>query len=124
MKSTNASPTAVSYLASQHALNLLADGEDANLQSQLYTARQMVTELAGMDASLSGVLTMLEEAAIQVSEASDELRHYCDRLDLDPNRCMSLSSVFQTDFAGTQTPCQSGSTAAISSGIAGRTATA
>jgi DNA repair protein RecN (Recombination protein N) len=41
---------------SQHALNLLADGEDANLQSQLYTARQMVTELAGMDASLSGVL--------------------------------------------------------------------
>ncbi|MDU7134390.1 MAG: DNA repair protein RecN, partial [Enterobacteriaceae bacterium] len=75
---------------SQHALNLLADGEDANLQSQLYNARQMVTELAGMDASLSGVLTMLEEAAIQVSEASDELRHYCDRLDLDPNRLYEL----------------------------------
>lgn len=75
---------------SQHALNLLADGEDANLQSQLYTARQMVTELAGMDASLSGILNMLEEAAIQVSEASDELRHYCDRLDLDPNRLYEL----------------------------------
>ncbi len=75
---------------SQHVLNLLADGEDANLQSQLYTARQMVTELAGMDASLSGILNMLEEAAIQVSEASDELRHYCDRLDLDPNRLYEL----------------------------------
>ncbi len=75
---------------SQHALNLLADGEDANLQSQLYTARQMVTELAGMDTSLSDVLTMLEEAAIQISEASDELRHYCDRLDLDPNRLYEL----------------------------------
>ena len=75
---------------SQHALNLLADGEDANLQSQLYTARQMVIELASMDTSLSGVLTMLEEAAIQVSEASDELRHYCDRLDLDPNRLYEL----------------------------------
>ncbi len=24
---------------------------------------------------------MLEEAAIQISEASDELRHYCERLD-------------------------------------------
>jgi DNA repair protein RecN (Recombination protein N) len=33
---------------------------------------------------------MLEEAAIQVSEASDELRHYCDRLELDPNRLYEL----------------------------------
>lgn len=75
---------------SQHALSLLADGEEANLQSQLYTARQLVGELAGMDASLSGVLDMLEEAAIQLSEASDELRHYCDKLDLDPNRLFEL----------------------------------
>ena len=75
---------------SQHALNLLADGDEANLQSQLYTARQLVGELAGMDARLSGVLDMLEEAAIQLSEASDELRHYCDKLDLDPNRLFEL----------------------------------
>ena len=33
---------------------------------------------------------MLDEAAIQVSEASDELRHYCERLDLDPNRLYEL----------------------------------
>ena len=43
-----------------------------------------------MDGKLSGVLEMLEEAAIQLSEASDELRHYCDRLDLDPNRLFEL----------------------------------
>ena len=75
---------------SQHALNVLADGEDVNLQSQLYSARQLLTELTGMDTRLSGVLEMLEEAAIQISEASDELRHYCDRLDLDPNRLYEL----------------------------------
>lgn len=75
---------------SQHALNVLADGEDTNLQSQLYTARQLLGELAGMDERLSGVLDMLEEAAIQISEASDELRHYCDRLELDPNRLYEL----------------------------------
>lgn len=75
---------------SQQALTLLADGEDVNLQSQLYSARQLVRELTGMDAKLSGVLDMLEEAAIQLSEASDELRHYCDRLDLDPNRLFEL----------------------------------
>ncbi|VFT20483.1 DNA repair protein RecN [Klebsiella pneumoniae] len=47
-----------------------------------------------MDSKLSGVLDMLEEAAIQLSEASDELRHYHDRLDLDPNRLFELSNGF------------------------------
>jgi hypothetical protein len=46
-------------------LTVLADGEEANLQSQLYTAKQLVSELVGMDSKLSGVLDMLEEAAIQ-----------------------------------------------------------
>ena len=75
---------------SQQALAIMADGEDVNQQSQLYTAKQLVSELAGMDGKLSGILDMLEEATIQLSEASDELRHYCDRLDLDPNRLFEL----------------------------------
>ncbi|QHM72103.1 DNA repair protein RecN [Mixta intestinalis] len=75
---------------SQQALHLLADGDDSNLQSLLYTARQMMGELVSMDEKLGSVLNMLEEAAIQISEASDELRHYCDRLDLDPNRLYEL----------------------------------
>ncbi|WP_336709314.1 MULTISPECIES: DNA repair protein RecN [unclassified Cedecea] len=75
---------------SQQALDVLADGEESNLQSQLYTVRHLMGELVGMDNKLSGVLDMLEEAAIQISEASDELRHYCDRLDLDPNRLYEL----------------------------------
>ncbi len=79
----------------------MADGEDANLQSQLYTAKQLVSELIGMDSKLSGVLDMLEEATIQIAEASDELRHYCDRLDLDPNRLFELETAhLKTDFAG------------------------
>ncbi|MCU5773916.1 DNA repair protein RecN [Erwiniaceae bacterium BAC15a-03b] len=75
---------------SQQALQLLADGDDSNLQSLLYRTRQMMSELITMDDKLSGVFSMLEEAAIQISEASDELRHYCDRLDLDPNRLFEL----------------------------------
>jgi DNA repair protein RecN (Recombination protein N) len=84
---------------SQQALTLLADGEDVNLQSQLYSARQLVGELTSMDAKLSGVLDMLEEAAIQLSEASDELRHYCDRLDLDPNRLFELEQRISRQIA-------------------------
>ncbi|MCT2386386.1 DNA repair protein RecN [Erwinia pyrifoliae] len=75
---------------SQRTLLMLADGEDNNLQSQLYSARQLMSELIEMDDKLSGVFSMLEEAAIQIGEASDELRHYCDRLDLDPNRLHEL----------------------------------
>ncbi|WP_279051232.1 DNA repair protein RecN [Cedecea davisae] len=75
---------------SQQALDVLADGEECNLQNQLHTVRHLMGELVGMDDKLSGVLGMLEEAAIQLSEASDELRHYCDRLDLDPNRLHEL----------------------------------
>ncbi|MEB8194669.1 DNA repair protein RecN [Raoultella terrigena] len=74
----------------QHALTVMADGEEANLQSQLYAAKQLVGELVGMDSKLSNVLDMLEEASIQLSEATDELRHYNDRLDLDPNRLFEL----------------------------------
>lgn len=84
---------------SQLALDILADGENDNLQSQLYTARQLMSELAGLDIKLSGVLDMLEEAAIQISEASDELRHYCDRLDLDPNRLYELEQRISRQIA-------------------------
>ncbi|MGE9552280.1 DNA repair protein RecN [Erwinia amylovora] len=75
---------------SQQALMLLADGEDTTLQNQLYNAQQLLSELVAMDDKLSGVCTLLDEAAIQISEASDELRHYCERLDLDPNRLHEL----------------------------------
>lgn len=83
----------------QQALDILADGENENLQSQLYTARQLMSELAGLDSKLSGVLDMLEEAAIQISEASDELRHYCERLDLDPNRLYELEQRISRQIA-------------------------
>lgn len=84
---------------SQQALSILADGEGSDLQSQLYSVRQLMTELVGLDDKLSGVLDMLEEAAIQISEASDELRHYCDRLDLDPNRLYELEQRISRQIA-------------------------
>ncbi|WP_419246096.1 DNA repair protein RecN [Serratia sp. NFX21] len=75
---------------SQQTLQLLADNEENNMLSQLYNAKHLLLELVGMDEKLSGLLDMLEEASIQISEASDELRHYADRMDLDPNRLQEL----------------------------------
>lgn len=84
---------------SQQALMLLADGEEKTLLNQLYTAQQLLNELLSMDDKLSGVSSMLDEASIQLSEASDELRHYCERLDLDPNRLYELEQRLSRQIA-------------------------
>ena len=84
---------------SQQALQLLADSDDNTLNSLLYTAREMISELTSLDEKLNGVHNLLEEAAIQLSEASDELRHYCDSLDLDPNRLYELEKRISRQIA-------------------------
>ncbi|MFV9688576.1 DNA repair protein RecN [Pantoea sp. KXB45] len=84
---------------SQQALQLLADSDDNNLHSLLYSAREMIAELTSLDEKLNGVHNLLEEAAIQLSEASDELRHYCDSLDLDPNRLYELEQRISRQIA-------------------------
>ncbi|MGE1069276.1 DNA repair protein RecN [Pantoea agglomerans] len=84
---------------SQQALQLLADSDDNNLNSLLYSAREMISELTSLDEKLNGVHNLLEEAAIQLSEASDELRHYCDSLDLDPNRLYELEQRISRQIA-------------------------
>ncbi len=76
--------------STRQALELLSENEDRNMLSELHAVKQRVTELIGMDSSLSPVLDLLEEASIQLTEASDELRHYSDRLDLDPQRLSEL----------------------------------
>ncbi|AYA39427.1 DNA repair protein RecN [Xenorhabdus nematophila] len=76
--------------ASQNILQVLNDNDEQNIISLLSYARSELTELAGMDHKLNGLLNMLEEAAIQINEVSDELRHYSDQLELDPNRLFEL----------------------------------
>ncbi|GAA0490405.1 MULTISPECIES: DNA repair protein RecN [Tatumella] len=75
---------------SQQASQIVSDSDDVTLQSLMHSSRQMVSELISMDDSLLPVLNMLEDAAILISEAGDELRHYCERIDLDPNRLQEL----------------------------------
>lgn len=75
---------------SQNALYLLADSDDQNIVSMLYTAKNQLVELADIDSKINGLIVMLDEASIQISEASDELRHYSERLEMDPNRLFEL----------------------------------
>ena len=69
----------------ESALELLSEGEAAALT----TLNGVVSRLQAaqeFDADLKDVLDMLEPAQIQIQEAGYSLRHYRQRLDLDPAR--------------------------------------
>ncbi|WP_318412475.1 DNA repair protein RecN [Photobacterium leiognathi] len=77
-------------VASQTALSALYDGDDSNALQLLQMACQQVCNLGEYDNNLNAIPQMLEEAIIQVQEASQELRSYLDNLDMDPHRLIYL----------------------------------
>ncbi|EAR57172.1 putative DNA repair protein RecN [Photobacterium sp. SKA34] len=77
-------------VASQTALSMLYDNDDGNALQLLQMASQQVCNLGEYDNSLNVIPQMLEEAIIQVQEASQELRSYLDNLDMDPHRLIYL----------------------------------
>lgn len=77
-------------ISSQTALSVLYDNDDGNALQLLQLACQHVNNLGEYDSSLSAIPQMLDEAIIQVQEASQELRSYLDNLDMDPHRLIYL----------------------------------
>jgi DNA repair protein RecN (Recombination protein N) len=71
---------------SQQTLQLLSDNDDNNILSLLNGAQQQISELVSLDDQFANLATMLDEASIQIHEASDELRHYAERMEIDPTR--------------------------------------
>ncbi len=69
-----------------NAIELLFDADTANAQSLIADAARAIETLATFDTALEPVLSALQEANIQVTEASDTLRRYGDALDMDPDR--------------------------------------
>lgn len=84
---------------SQQALHILADADEQNICSLLNSAKNQVGELVSIDPQFNNLLTMLEEASIQISEASDELRHYADRMEIDPIRMYELEQRLSKQLA-------------------------
>ncbi|MBS0378797.1 MAG: DNA repair protein RecN [Proteobacteria bacterium] len=70
----------------QTALAELYENEGGSAHATISRALAALKGLAALDAKLAGVLPLLEEAQIQVSEAARELEHYRDSLDLDSAR--------------------------------------
>ena len=82
-----------------HAERLLSDGSqvlatlednDPALRHRLQEVLSTITELSELDPSLHGAKELLESAGIQIDEAVAELRHYQDRIELDPERLQEI----------------------------------
>lgn len=84
---------------SQQSIMLLDEADEYNVSNMLNSVKQSIHELVALDPSLNDVLAMLEDAAIQVKEASYELRHYSESLELDPARVMQLEQRLSKQIA-------------------------
>ena len=69
---------------SQSALQLLSENETVSIDSMLYRATQYIDELSGLDPRYASVQTMLNDALIQVQEATSEVQHLASHIEQDP----------------------------------------
>ncbi|MDR0805149.1 MAG: DNA repair protein RecN [Enterobacteriaceae bacterium] len=83
----------------QESLQVLAENDEQNVLSLLNHAKHQLQELASIDNKMSGLLNMLEEATIQVSETSEELRHYAEKMEMDPVRLYELEQRLSRQLA-------------------------
>ncbi|OOF59920.1 DNA repair protein RecN [Rodentibacter myodis] len=71
-------------LLSQSALQILSENETVNIDTMLYRATQYIEELAELDPRYADVQNLLNEALIQVQEATNEIQHLSSNIEQDP----------------------------------------
>ena len=69
---------------SQSALQLLSENETVSIDSMLYRATQYIDELSELDPRYASVQTMLNDALIQIQEATSEVLHLASHIEQDP----------------------------------------
>ena len=68
----------------------LQENEPHNSSNLLFDSIKTLDSLLDFDSELIGAKKLLEEAEIQISEATDYLSKYSSSMDFDPERCMWL----------------------------------
>ena len=74
----------------EQALHILQDSDKGSISQQLTHFTSELQQLGKTDSKLSEIATLLDNAMIQVNEASSELHMYVDNLELDPQRLIYL----------------------------------
>lgn len=80
-------------------INLASDNEDNNCVQLLNHCLHLLTDIQSESPSVRQASEMLNSALIQVEEASTEIRHYLDRVEINPERQQEveerLSSIYE-----------------------------
>ncbi|OOF49378.1 DNA repair protein RecN [Rodentibacter genomosp. 1] len=69
---------------SQSALQILSENETVNIDTMLYRTTQYIDELVELDPRYADVQNLLNEALIQVQEATNEVQHLSSNIEQDP----------------------------------------
>lgn len=74
----------------QHTLDILTEQEEVNVLKNLHAAHQQLTQITQQTASLNTATELLNQAIIQTQEASTEVRHYLNGIELNPERLQTV----------------------------------
>ena len=77
-------------------LQLLSQDEQVNALSSLQKCHDTLATLAHYDSELANIATIINDAVIQLEEANNDLRHYHDRLELDPQAFSMIEERYST----------------------------
>lgn len=69
---------------SQSALQILSENETVNIDTMLYRATQYINELVELDPHYAGAQALLNDALIQVQEATNEIQNFSSGIEQDP----------------------------------------
>ncbi|PKF62185.1 DNA repair protein RecN [Psychromonas sp. psych-6C06] len=76
----------------QISLNQVSDGEEFDALSLLRSSVVALEKQVENDKNLENIITSLQEAVIQIEDASYELRHFSENLELDPEQFLQLEA--------------------------------
>lgn len=70
----------------QSALNLLSENDEVNAINLLNDIQHQLIPLRKLDPKFINISELINNAIIQIEEANNELQHYLERIDLNPER--------------------------------------
>jgi DNA repair protein RecN (Recombination protein N) len=87
----------------QHILNetlvaaqLLSENEQSNVVDGLRQSAEQISSLSHYDPTLKAIAEQLNEALIQIEDASQEVKHYYESLELDPQAYTLIEERYST----------------------------
>jgi len=78
------------------SLQTLAEDENFNILDSLRHCAENIASLARLDKRLENVATILNDSYLQVEEASADLKHYYQELELDPQAYSMIEERYST----------------------------